>query len=44
MFELHEGPSTRFLRDFLIRAWRLVASKFADRIFSGGGAYRQGGR
>jgi RES domain-containing protein len=28
----------------LIRAWRLAASKFADRIFSGGGAYRQGGR
>jgi RES domain-containing protein len=28
----------------LIRAWRLVAFKYADRIFSGGGAYRQGGR
>jgi RES domain-containing protein len=28
----------------LTRAWRLVASKFADRIFSGGSAYRQGGR
>jgi RES domain-containing protein len=28
----------------LIRAWRLVASRFADRIFSGAGAYRHGGR
>ena len=29
---------------FWIKAWRLVASKFADRIFSGAGAYRYGGR
>ena len=28
----------------MIRAWRLVASKYVDRIFSGGGAYRHGGR
>jgi RES domain-containing protein len=28
----------------LIRAWRLVAAPYADRILSGGGAYRHGGR
>jgi RES domain-containing protein len=28
----------------LIRAWRLVAAAYADRILSGGGAYRNGGR
>jgi RES domain-containing protein len=28
----------------LIRAWRLVAVAYADRIMSGGGAYRRGGR
>jgi RES domain-containing protein len=28
----------------LIRAWRLVAAAYADRIMSGGGAYRHGGR
>jgi RES domain-containing protein len=28
----------------LIRVWRLSPAKYVDRIFSGGGAYRQGGR
>jgi RES domain-containing protein len=28
----------------LIRVWRLSSAAYADRIFSGGGAYRHGGR
>ena len=28
----------------MIRAWRLVAAAYVDRIMSGGGAYRRGGR
>lgn len=28
----------------MIRVWRLVAPKYSDRIFSGAGAYRHGGR
>lgn len=28
----------------MIRAWRLAAAAYADRMMSGGGAYRQGGR
>lgn len=28
----------------MIRAWRLVAAAYADRMMSGGGAYRRGGR
>lgn len=28
----------------MIRVWRLVAAAYADRIMSGGGAYRRGGR
>ena len=28
----------------MIRAWRLVAAGYVDRILSGGGAYRHGGR